>query len=884
MRLGRDILKALLCSLLFIPDLTPEEHRIGDERLLQISIDKILNSNRLDLADSPGECYASYFAEVLANWDRLSGDLRSRLAPAFIRPDNPESFYYKPGGLPYEYGTRHFKCHYTLTGPYRVPADDVSPADGVPDYVQIAAEAFERSLELLTDPDYIGYDFDPRPPDPPGDPSHYRWPEDLERQRGIRIPPTDYWSAENGGDERWDIYFMTGPWGAFTAGDYVVESQGSTSSVYSAYFAVNTKYYDWYGEFRGIEALKATCAHEFFHAVQYAYNVYMHPWFKEAASTWVETVAYPGGVSGEPDGFDYIGPIFVNWFSHPERSLEFFNGIHEYGDAIFLFYLSQKFGNDIVIEFFEDMVPGTFRYLFNFSGALARRGTNLGSEFKEFTVWNFFTDRRADLEVAGGGKYRRAGDLPPLAVRPGDVHSSYPFTVHLDRGAAPDHLGARYIRLLPDGFPVGRELSIKVDGDDIDFTSGRSIALLYNFGLCGWGAKVIEIDHGRGYAKVEEILPFYGSQEGQINVKGFGDEIDEVVLVLINLDPEVDGGEVSYSAGPRPDISASNLRASTDRDGTVTLSWDASGEGISGFKILRKNYLAGRVWLGSGDFLPEEALSSVSGGNSGDGYFVTDIIATLGGDARAFTDSTALVDLFSGSIYHYAVVPFDGTGLLGGPAVTSDPVFPEDSRPPTANLYVRLRERGMLELALVASEYLPSRDYLGGQPVQINAYFPDGTASSVELHPDEASSKRYCSRSWFGTLHVPASVPSGDIEFSVTMTDKGGNQVTGSSPILTGGTYRYRREGLPSVLVYPNPAKRDTKEMIFEVAEGTISSLRIYSLSGELIRDLAGSVAGGRRISWDIKNKAGKPVRSDVYLYIIESGGVKLSGKIAVVR
>ncbi len=188
---GRDIFKVLLCSLLFIPDLAPEEDRAGDERSLQISIDRILNSNRLDLSETPGECYASYFAKVLLNWDKLNSDLRSKLAPAFIRPDNSTSYYYKPGGLPYEYGTRHFKCHYNMDGPYKVPPDDVSPADGVPDYVQIVAEAFERSLRLLTDPEYVGYDFYPPPPDPPGDPSRYRWPEDLKRQSGIRIPPTD---------------------------------------------------------------------------------------------------------------------------------------------------------------------------------------------------------------------------------------------------------------------------------------------------------------------------------------------------------------------------------------------------------------------------------------------------------------------------------------------------------------------------------------------------------------------------------------------------------------------------------------------------------------------------------------------------------------------
>jgi hypothetical protein len=35
---------------------------------------------------------------------------------------------------------------------------------------------------------------------------------------------------------------------------------------------------------------------------------------------------------------------------------------------------------------------------------------------------------------------------------------------------------------------------------------------------------------------------------------------------------------------------------------------------------------------------------------------------------------------------------------------------------------------------------------------------------------------------------------------------------------------------------------------------------------------------------WDLKNKQGQPVASGIYLYRLESGGNKKSGKIALIR
>jgi hypothetical protein len=112
---------------------------------LDQAVDKVLHSNDLSESFSPYECYTQYFIEIRENWNLLSPEQRGRLSPFFLRPDNPKNPYYREEGLPIVYDTQHFRCHYTLSGPYSVPLEDSSPADGVPDYVQITVDAYEKA-------------------------------------------------------------------------------------------------------------------------------------------------------------------------------------------------------------------------------------------------------------------------------------------------------------------------------------------------------------------------------------------------------------------------------------------------------------------------------------------------------------------------------------------------------------------------------------------------------------------------------------------------------------------------------------------------------------------------------------------------------------------
>ncbi|MCK5733110.1 MAG: hypothetical protein KAI38_02925, partial [Candidatus Latescibacteria bacterium] len=694
---------------------------------------------------------------------------------------------------------------YTTEGPYAVPAEDVSPTNGIPDYVEIVGEAYEKALYVETHPD----------------------------QMGFRVPPDDRWLGNNGGDERWDIYFFTGPWGAFCAGEYMVETQGSSSAIYSSYFAANTRYYEWYGKFRGQKSLQTTCAHEFFHAIQSAYNSHMYRWVKEMASSWIESRVYDGSELGETDGFDFYEVQLINWFRHPDKALDTFNGSHEYGTVVFLLFLSEKFDQGVAKEIFEEMVPGTYRYLFNFRNVFSRRNTTLVNVFKEFTVWNALTDERAGLRTFGDGRtpddlhYRRAGEIPPISVTEADVHRSYPVEAAYTSQGSPEHMSTKYVRLLPEPGYVG-DLVVRVDGDDL--ASGLDLSLLASFGLNGWGAQVLMIDWDDSTVAVDEILPFFGSQEGQMTIQGFGDPIDEVILALSNLDTEFDTGTLRYAAGPPPEMAASDLLVASDGNGLVSLSWTSQGDQeIFGFRVIRKNAVVSALQ-------PEEVHRSLSGENRGGSHLVVDVLAVLPPDQTAFVDSTAMMGpLTNETWYDYAVVPFDASGLSGTAAFAPSVVAPEDTIPPAADLVVRKLAPGNLHLRLEADETLPNRV----APV-LSVVFPDEDSVTVEMEPTGGT--LFACRIWEKELVFSPHMESGVITFSVRIEDKGGNVV---ETLRSGSVFDYdhKEETLPPAVVYPNPIGRDDERAIFDVGASPDQEIgvRIYTISGELVRVLDGS-------------------------------------------
>jgi hypothetical protein len=103
-----------------------------------------------------------------------------------------------------------------------------------------------------------------------------------------------------------------------------------------------------------IKSLKVTAAHEFFHAVQFAYDYREDPWLMEATATWMEE-RFADGIN---DNRQYLGDSQVRLTYVP---LDTFNGNRsfQYGNWVFLEFLSQRYGTGVVRRIWKQV--GGFR-------------------------------------------------------------------------------------------------------------------------------------------------------------------------------------------------------------------------------------------------------------------------------------------------------------------------------------------------------------------------------------------------------------------------------------------------------------------------------------------------------------------------------------------
>jgi hypothetical protein len=82
----------------------------------------------------------------------------------------------------------------------------------------------------------------------------------------------------------------------------------------------------------------------------------------------------------------------------------------------------------------------------------------------------------------------------------------------------------------------------------------------------------------------------------------------------------------------------------------------------------------------------------------------------------------------------------------------------------------------------------------------------------------------------------------------------------------------------------PNPFRPAT-EILFELAGPSRVELRIFDVSGRLVRRLvSGEVlpGGPRRVRWDGLDESGARLRAGVYFYRLLAGSVHESGKLTL--
>ena len=822
------------------------------------------------------ECATDSFVTLAKNWQNLPSIHRQQLKGIFLRPGLPGSFFGEIE-LPEKFNTPHFRFHYIRVGPHAPPLEDFHPHNGIPDYVDLCADAMERSYRIQID------------------------------LMGFKKPYIDFWAAQNGGNHKYDVYLFTFPALGITTADWFEGRVLSTALTVAPYFMINSRIYDYVGKSEGIRYLETTCAHEFLHGIQFGYNAYMPTWFMEASATWIEVMTYDGGQiddgdtlpdpdePNETNAYNYYIHQLRRWFLIPDISLESRIGDHEYGSVIWTLYMAERFGYDIVRQFYRNTTDGSYREMGNFYDVFTNNGTTLAEAFKTFTVWNYFTHTRANTATSILG-YKNAHRFPPVAIHPNDVHTVYPIRADFDSESMPEHFACRYIVFQPAG--VMPEFAIKIDGADLGPIDMRGLtpddeediqAELNRHngtGLRGWAAKFI-VRKRDGTTEIREAFTYHRSQEAQMTFKDFGGNIQEITLVLINMHPDVErviipggsfGGSVSYTAGAPPTGMLSNAQVSQGGAGPV-VTWNLDNPtGIREVAIVRKRYT-----LASETDVPQPFQNSAevlaAADRDGNGIPEDDITVVGRVDIAQtrFEDTTVFQDVDTNSMffdsnnihYYYAVVPIDAMGLMGTPSIVPNSITPSfgvtnpsDIAAPAFFIQTQPRAVGEWRVEVRSTQALQSAPSLSVESPNRDGY-------TVFLR-QETSTK------WSGTLRTNGFPPTGTYIYQIHGTAANGLI---STRISQGQTFNYvASHAKRHVTVAPNPlrAGQGNQHLSFYPKGLTVE---IYDALGNLVKVLDSAS------KWDCTNARGEVVCTGLYFFRATDGnGFQSTGKFCVVK
>jgi hypothetical protein len=300
--------------------------------------------------------------------------------------------------LPLKYETENFCIHYDTTGTFAVyrPSEDIDPLDGIPDYINRMAEYLEESHHIFVG--VLGFD-------PPAS------------DEGL------------GGNGKYDIYVTD------IAGLTVPEARSNhypNRLAYIAYTYIGNDLRNQNHPSDPLPLLKATCAHEYFHAIQMVYRAYTTDetvWWYEITANWAEERVF--------DDLNEVYYYLRDYYSKIDKSLYYTGGSFMYGAWPFAEYLSQNYGDDIIRRIFVQLI-NLNQSLSAIDQVLGNYGSSLGKAFTAFGGWNYFTNDNWQP-----GFFEEGMDFPvtvPIAV----THMAYPTGI-IETPQALENMGIAYI-------------------------------------------------------------------------------------------------------------------------------------------------------------------------------------------------------------------------------------------------------------------------------------------------------------------------------------------------------------------------------------------------------------------------------------------------------
>lgn len=200
-----------------------------------------------------------------------------------------------------------FCIHWVTSGKDAPPLTDTSPANGIPDQVDRTRATFATVWQRIV------------------------------AQGGYRAPLPD----RTGPDDRFDVYLSDvggdGLYG-YCQGEQPAAGAATSSTTLAAFCELDDDYASsQFPDQTPLTNLQVTAAHEFYHAVQYAYDAWEDVWLLEGTAAWVEDEVY----DNVDDNRQYLKDSPLSAPSSPLDRTD--AGLSVYGSWIWWRYLAERY-------------------------------------------------------------------------------------------------------------------------------------------------------------------------------------------------------------------------------------------------------------------------------------------------------------------------------------------------------------------------------------------------------------------------------------------------------------------------------------------------------------------------------------------------------------
>ena len=253
-----------------------------------------------------------------------------------------------------------------------------------------------------------------------------------------------------------------------------------------------------------IENMKVTAAHEFFHAVQYAYDFGEDGWIIESTATWVEDEMF----DAVNDNRNYLGnsPLRA-----PYIPVDTYGDGFHYGTWIWWRYLTEKFPAKtgklpkLVLDVWKRLdgaAGGPDRYSTQgLAQVLNNRGTAIKKEIQLF----FGVNRHPRTYYEEGNAYRAS---------PTGLNLNYGGAVRKGANFRPSHMASATVKLNPNGLSQ-RDWKLRLNFNAPPTARGGAFVVIVYKNGGGLSTSLIRLNQQGGGSKV---VPFSSRNINHVDV------------------------------------------------------------------------------------------------------------------------------------------------------------------------------------------------------------------------------------------------------------------------------------------------------------------------------------------------------------------------------